>query len=174
MYFDVYHQFFKQYSYNNSASNFKQMDSTIRSIPLEVHPTKDVLDNHVNGSLTVIWRDWDKILPTEPKMVYVSSVNPGEKKGPHLHTKRDSYFVCIKGKVVFIVKDLEGKYHEIESSEDNPVLVQIPKNYPSAHINLENTVSSVLALASIAWRPNDNEMINVSFDDYDWGKWKKA
>jgi dTDP-4-dehydrorhamnose 3,5-epimerase len=150
------------------------MDNTIRSIPLEVHSTKDVLDNHVNGSLTVIWRDWDKILPSEPKMVYVSSVNPGEKKGPHLHTKRDSYFVCIKGKVVFIVKDLEGKYHEIESSEDNPVLVQIPKNYPSAHINLENKVSSVLALASIAWKPNDNEMVNVTFDDYDWRKWKNV
>ncbi len=149
------------------------MADTIRSIQLETHHTKDVLDNHVNGSLTVIWRDWDKILPTEPKMVYVSSVNPGEKKGPHLHTKRDSYFVCIQGKVVFIIKDLEGKYHEIESSEDNPVLVQIPKNYPSAHINLENKVSSVLSLASIAWKPNDNEMINVSFDDYDWQKWKK-
>src|SRR5574340_668541 len=132
----------------------------IKTIKLETHPTKDVKDLHVNGSLTVVWRDWDNILPIDPKMVYLSSVNPGEIKGPHLHTKRDSYFVCIKGKVVFIVKDIEGKYHEIESSEDNPVLVQIPKNYPSAHINLENKVSSVLALASIAWRPNDNEMVN--------------
>jgi len=174
MFFDIHCLFFKQYSYNNSVSNLKQMDDTIRSIPLEVHPTKDVLDNHVNGSLTVIWRDWDKIFPTEPKMVYVSSVNPGEKKGPHLHTKRDSYFVCIRGKVVFIVKDHEGKYHEIESSEEDPVLVQIPKNFPSAHINTSNQIASVLALASIAWRPNDNEMINVTFDDYDWNKWKRA
>jgi dTDP-4-dehydrorhamnose 3,5-epimerase len=173
MFFDIHCLFFKQYSYNNSVSNLKQMDDTIRSIPLEVHPTKDVLDSHVNGSLTVIWRDWDKIFPTEPKMVYVSSVNPGEKKGPHLHTKRDSYFVCIRGKVVFIVKDHEGKYHEIESSEEDPVLVQIPKNFPSAHINTSNQIASVLALASIAWRPNDNEMTNVTFDDYDWNKWKK-
>jgi dTDP-4-dehydrorhamnose 3,5-epimerase len=148
-------------------------NNVIKAIKLETHQTLDVKDHHVNGSLTVVWRDWDKILPNEPKMVYVSSVNPGEIKGPHLHTKRDSYFVCIKGKVVFIVKDLEGKFHEIESSEEDPVLVQIPKNYPSAHINLSNQVSSVLALASIAWRPNDNEMINVSFDDYDWTKWKK-
>ena len=147
-------------------------NNEIKAIKLEMHQTKDVKDQHVNGSLTVIWRDWDKILLTEPKMIYVSSVNPREIKGPHLHTKRDSYFVCIKGKVVFIVKDLEGKFHEIESSEEDPVLVQIPKNYPSAHINLSNQASSVLALASIAWRPNDNEMINVSFDDYDWGKWK--
>ena len=148
-------------------------NNEIKAIKLERHQTKDVKDQHVNGSLTVIWRDWDKILLTEPKMVYVSSVNPSEIKGPHLHTKRDSYFVCIKGKVVFIVKDLEGKFHEIESSEEDPVLVQIPKNYPSAHINLSNQASSVLALASIAWKPNDNEMINVSFDDYDWKKWGK-
>ena len=104
-------------------------NNEIKAIKLEKHQTKDVKDQHVNGSLTVIWRDWDKIL-TEPKMVYVSSVNPGEIKGPHLHTKRDSYFVCIKGKVVFIVKDLGGKFHEIESSEEDPVLVLIPKNYP--------------------------------------------
>jgi len=148
-------------------------NDTIRSIKLEKHPTKDVKDQHINGFLTVIWRDWDDILPTEPKMVYVSSVNPGEIKGPHLHTKRDSYFVCIKGNVVFIAKDLQGKYHEIESSEEDPVLVQIPKNHPSAHINITNQMASVLALASIAWRPNDNEMVNVSFDDYDWKKWKK-
>ena len=148
-------------------------NDTIRSIKLEKHETKDIVDQHVNGSLTVIWRDWDQILEVPPKMLYVSSVNPWEVKGPHLHTRRDSYFVCIRGKVVFIVKDLKGKYHEIESSEDEPVLVQIPKNYPSAHINLSKQASSVLALASIAWRPNDNEMINISFDDYDWAKWKK-
>ena len=54
-------------------------------------------------------------------MVYVSSVNPGEIKGPHLHTKRDSYFVCIRGKVIFVAKDEKGKYLEIESSEKKPV-----------------------------------------------------
>jgi len=145
----------------------------IDSIKLEKHDTKDVKDGNVNGSLMVIWRDWDGILPTTPKMVYLSSVNPGEIKGPHLHTKRDSYFTCIRGKVVFIIKDLHGKYHEIESSEDEPVLVQIPKNHPSAHINITDQMASVLALASIAWKPNDNEMVNVSFDDYDWNKWKK-
>lgn len=148
-------------------------NDTIRYIKLGKYDTKDIKDNHVNGSLTVIWRDWDKILEIEPKMVYVSSVNSGEIKGPHLHTQRDSYFVCIRGKVVFIAKDLQGKYHEIESSEDNPVLIQIPKNHSSAHINITNNVATVLTLANPAWKPNDDEMKNVSFDDYDWGKWNK-
>lgn len=147
--------------------------SEISAIPLDTFPTRDVTDKHENGKLTVIWRDWDKILKFEPKMVYVSTVNIGEVKGPHLHTKRDSYFVCIKGRVVFIVKDEIGKYHEIESSENKPVLVQIPKNIASAHINLHNDSSTILTLANPSWRPDDNEMENVTFDDYDWNKWKE-
>lgn len=149
-------------------------NDTIKSIKLEKHDTKDIRDNHINGSLTVIWRDWDKLLEVEPKMVYVSSVNSGEIKGPHLHTNRDSYFVCIRGKVIFIAKDHHGVYYEIESSEENPVLIQIPKNHASAHINITDKPATILTLANPAWRPNDNEMKNVFFDDYDWNKWKKT
>ena len=76
------------------------------------------------------------------------------------------------GKVVFIIKEKDGKYLEIESSEEEPVLVFVPKNIPSAHLNLIDTTSRVLALADVAWRPDDNEMLNVTFDDYDWSKWK--
>ena len=110
------------------------------SVNLETHDTQDINDNHVNGTLTVIFRDYDKIIENEPKMVYVSSVNPGEIKGPHLHTKRNSYFVCIHGKVVFIIKDKNGKYSEIESSAEKPVLVKVPKGIASAQINPTNTL----------------------------------
>jgi len=144
------------------------------SISLEKHQTKSIHDDHVNGSLTVIWRDWDKIIQNDPKMVYVSSVSGREIKGPHLHTRRNSYFICIHGRVVFIIKDDNGKYLEIESSDEKPVLVCVPKNYPSAHINLSNETSRVLTLADLAWKSNDNEMQNVQFDDYDWKKWQKS
>src|SRR5574337_31980 len=103
---------------------------TVRSKKLDVYPTKNVVDKHVNGSLTVVWRDWDDEWSIQPKMVYVTSANPWELKGPHLHTKRDSYFVCIRGKVVFVIQHSTGKYDEIESSEQNPVLVHIPKGVP--------------------------------------------
>ncbi len=143
------------------------------SSKLEKYDTKDVNDGHVNGSLTVIWRDWDKLLKYEPKMIYVSSVNPGEIKGPHLHTKRSSYFVCVHGEVIFIIKNPLGKYLEIHSSEKKPVMVYVPKGFASAHINLSDNISRVLTLADIAWKPNDNEMQNQKFDDYNWTKWKK-
>ena len=149
------------------------MDENLFKINLETHKTKDIDDSHINGSLTVIWRDWDKIINDDLKMIYVSSVNPLEKKGPHLHKKRNSYFTCIHGKVVFIIKNTDGKYVEIISSEESPVMVFVPKNLPSAHVNLSSNVSRVLTLANISWKPNDNEMENVDFLDYDWKKWKK-
>ena len=138
-----------------------------------MHDTKDIVDKHVNGSLTVIWRNYDDLIKNPPKMVYVSSVNPGETKGPHLHIKRSSYFTCIHGSVVFILKNLDGKYIEIESSEENGMMVFVPKNVASAHINLSNETSQILALADIAWRENDDEMKDVTFEDYNWKKWKK-
>ena len=150
------------------------MDYTdIFSVKLEKHLTTDINDQHVNGSLTVIWRDWDNIIKNHPKMVYITSVNPGETKGPHLHTKRNSYFICIRGKVVFIAKSKNGEYKEFISSEEEPTLVYVPKNLSSAHVNLSGNVSQVLTLADLAWKPNDNEMKDVSFDNYNWEKWKK-
>ena len=141
------------------------------TIKIETHKTKDVKDGHTNGSLSVIWRDWDKKIDYEPRMVYVSTVNINEIKGPHIHTKRNSYFTCIHGKVVFIIKDTDGKFYEIESSEENPIMVFVPKNIPSAHINISDKSSMVLALADVAWKPDDDEMVNITFDDYNWKKW---
>ena len=51
--------------------------------------------------------------------------------------------------------------------------VEKKKNISSYHINLGNDVARILTLADLAWRPNDNEMKNAIFNDYDWKKWKK-
>ena len=142
-------------------------------IDLEKHETKDIHDQHVNGSLTVVWRDWGNIIKDEFKMIYVTSVNPGEIKGPHLHTKRNSYFACIHGEVIFVIQKKSGEFEEIRTNANRPVLIFIPKNVPAAQINVNDGVSRVLALADISWKPNDDEMKNISFNDYDWDKWKK-
>ena len=140
-------------------------------IQLEKHITKDIFTKLPNGELTVIWRDWDNIIKNFPKMVYVSSVDSGQIKGPHIHTKRNSYFCCIHGKVVFIIKDDNGIYHEVLSSPDESNMVYVPKGIASAHVNLSTQTSRVLALADVSWKPNDNEMIDINFDDYDFKKW---
>ncbi len=143
----------------------------IKIIDLETHVTKDIHDSHQNGNLTVIWRDWDNILKNPPKMMYLTSVNPREIKGPHLHSLRTSYFTCVEGKVIIIVQDSDGNYQEIECSSEKPNLICIPKNFASAHINISSNISKILVLADIAWKPSDNEMKNVEFENYNWNKW---
>jgi dTDP-4-dehydrorhamnose 3,5-epimerase len=142
-------------------------------INLEKHPTKDINDSHINGELTVIWRDWDKILPKNPEMVYVNTINPNEIKGPHLHKNRTTYFYCVSGDIVIVIEDEQGEIHEISSNSDVPILISVPNKLSAAIINPTENISKVLVLADVAWKPNDNEMINTKFKDYDWNKWKK-
>lgn len=140
------------------------------SIKLEKHKTRDVSDNHTNGELTVIWRDWDKII-NNPQMIYLNSVNPGEIKGPHIHKNRTSYFFCIQGKMIIVVQDKNGEYHEIESNSETPKLITVSNGIAAAIINPFNNIAKILVMADIAWKPNDNEMENITFDKYDWKKW---
>ena len=144
----------------------------IAVVPLDAYPTKDVKDNHLNGELTVIWRNWDKIIKT-PEMVYVNSVNPGEIKGPHIHKNRTSYFLCLQGKMIIVIRDKNKKYHEIETNSTESKLISVSNGTPAAIINPSKNISKILVLADVAWKPNDNEMENTTFDDYDWNKWKK-
>ena len=141
-------------------------------LDLERHQTKDTTDSHINGELTVIWRDWDNLIKNHPKMVYVNSVNPGEIKGPHIHKNRTTYFSCIHGNVILVIQDQKGKFHEIKIDSEKPVLITVPNGIAAAIVNPATKIAKVLVLADIAWKPNDNEMINVDFSDYSFKKWK--
>ncbi len=140
-------------------------------LDLQIHETKDIGDSHINGELTVIWRNWDNIIKN-PEMIYLNSVNPGEIKGPHLHKNRTSYFLCLDGKMVIVVQDTDGKYHEIVTDSTEAKLISISNGVPAAIVNPSKSISKILVLADVAWKPNDNEMENVSFENYDWNKWK--
>ena len=139
---------------------------------LEKHQTRDIADSHINGELTVIWRDWDNLLKNHPKMVYVNSINPGEIKGPHIHKNRTTSFFCIDGSVVLIIQDDDKKFHEMKMNSEKPVLITVPNGIAAAIVNPTGRIAKVLVLADIAWRPNDNEIKNITFDDYDWEKLK--
>ena len=56
-----------------------ELDS-FRIYDLEKHDTKDIGDKHINGKLTVVWRDWDNHSLELPKMVYITSINSNEIK----------------------------------------------------------------------------------------------
>ena len=58
------------------------------------------------------------------------------------------------------------------SHSEKPVLITVPNGIAAAIVNPNNNIAKVLVLADIAWKPNDNEMKNIKFEDYDWNKWK--
>ena len=138
---------------------------------LENHITKDINDSHTNGELTDVWRNWDKKF-NDPEMVYVNKIKSKEVKGPHIHQNRTSYFYCIQGEMVLIIKDQKGEFHEIKVNADQAQLIEVPNGVAAALLNPTENTTIVLVLADIAWRPNDNEMKNVTFEDYNWDKWK--
>ena len=157
-----------------SSWSFQMEEKNFSIYDLEKHQTKDVADSHINGELTVIWRDWDNLIKNHPKMIYVNSVNSGEIKGPHIHKNRTTSFSCIHGSVVLVIRDDDGKFHEIKADSEKPVLITVSNGIASAIVNPTAKIAKVLVLADIAWKPNDNEMIDVSFDNYDWDKWKSG
>ncbi len=139
---------------------------------LENHITRDINDSHTNGELTVVWRNWDEKF-NAPEMVYVNKIMSKEVKGPHIHQNRTSYFYCVEGKLVIIIKEKNGKYHEIETNSTDSKLISVSNGTPAAILNPSNNISKILVLADIAWKPNDNEMSNSKFSNYDWKKWNK-
>ena len=60
----------------------------------------------------------------------------------------------------------------MKGDSERPKLIEVSNDIPAAIVNPTANISTVLVLADIAWKPGDNEMENVTFEDYDWGKWK--
>ena len=74
--------------------------------------------------------------------------------------------------IAIIIKDDEGIIHELSSNSDAPILISVPNKLSAAIVNPTKNISKVLVLADVAWKPNDNEMDNILFEDYDWSKWE--
>ena len=148
---------------------FSFMTNSFHIHELEVHETKDTKTHAINGELAILWRDWDKII-NDPQMIYLNFINPHEIKGPHLHKKRTSYFHCLEGKITLVIRDSKMNYHEIRIDSSKPKLIEVQNGIAAAIVNMSDQISKVLA--DISWKPNDNEMEDVTFNDYDWNKWK--
>ena len=130
--------------------------------------THDQLTGKANGKLISVWKHYEGQRELPIMEAYVTSFFPGVIKGPHLHKTRWDYFTCVKGKILIIVRDHNGEYHETLSSEDNPVTVEVPANVPSASINLSDETSLMLNLCNPAWHPENEDNYDVEFKDYDF------
>ena len=71
----------------------------------------------------------------EPEQFYLTVIEPGKIKGPHLHYIRTGCFTCIKGNACFVVKK-DNKYEVIYSGEDYEYTTVIIPAGTSQHCNV--------------------------------------
>jgi dTDP-4-dehydrorhamnose 3,5-epimerase-like enzyme len=127
-------------------------------------------ENKINGFLIPIFNINEKFFKNKdyPKQVYVTVVNPGSIKGPHLHYKRRGFFTCIHGNVKFIIK-IKNSYKVVYSGEKyNFKSLLVPKKFPVAIQCLGNKKAIILNMPNPAWSPKMNDEHVAEFKDYNF------
>ncbi|MDO8527449.1 MAG: WxcM-like domain-containing protein [Deltaproteobacteria bacterium] len=123
-----------------------------------------------NGFVISLWKNWEKYFKAEPKQIYMNICTPKSVKGPHLHMNRWDYFVCIQGKIRFIVK-WGNEYEEVEVDADKDPcfkIVEVPPAIPCAIQNVGESDAWFINMPNPAWHPEDQDDHPISFDHYVW------
>ncbi len=123
--------------------------------------------NSKTGWLLPVFNVHDGVIAPEqhPQQVYLTVLQPGTTKGPHLHMRRWGLLTCIRGDVRIIIRDEEGSYRAYFSGESYMFTsVQVPSGCAAAIYNLGTGEAYVLNMPSPAWSKDDP-------DEHPVGKW---
>jgi len=118
------------------------------------------------GILMPLYKDWEKWHNGyDIKMSYITTLNPGTKKGPILHNKRKGMMFCISGSVT-VECFFENKIHKFKLGNNNCNSLVIPAGIPNMIINNSiNQTAIVLNMPDHAWHPDDED--TIKFDSWD-------
>ena len=123
---------------------------------LDKIPTKGA-SGQPNGWLLPIWH-----VDTNPQIdqVYLTVVNKGAVKGPHLHFKRRGVFICIRGDVKIVIGDAPkpAAYEVLTSGESEGFrMIHVAPGRPAAIYNIGSGDAYVLNMPSPPWRADDQD-----------------
>ena len=127
-------------------------------------------DGRSNGYLVPIYNINEGFFDKnkEPKQFYLTAIEPGKIKGPHLHYIRTGCFTCIKGHARFIVKK-NNRYEVIYSGEDyDYTTVIIPTGTPAALQCIGDNEALVVNMPNPAWTPDMDDEYTDDFSDFDF------
>jgi dTDP-4-dehydrorhamnose 3,5-epimerase len=117
--------------------------------------SRDTVTGEENGFVLPIWH-----IDTGPRIeqVYMTVVPAGGCKGPHLHHKRESRFVCVLGDVRIVTREASGMYLSREMGDTCGYrLIVVESGTPAAIYNIGKGEARVLNLPDPAWRDNSDE-----------------
>lgn len=98
---------------------------------------------------------WSRFL--DNAQVYLTVLEPGKKKGFHLHRKKENQFTCITGKVIMAVWGGNKISEEIILDSQNSVTVRVPKKQAICFYNPGTEDAYILNLCSPPYDPEDPE-----------------
>ncbi len=126
------------------------------------------------GYMFPIYKNWETDLNEshQPKMVYVTTIEPFLEKDIILHEKRVSYITCIQGdvKLTMKVKDNIVDCSLYDKENNCPNVVLIDKNIPIKLTNVGKENAIIVNCPSPSWHPDDEDTIKFkTWEEYD--KW---
>lgn len=124
-------------------------------------------DGRENGRLITIWNVLNNP-ELRPDQVYVTTVFPNERKGPHLHKKRRGLFCCVRGEVRIVVRAEDGQYLEFHSGDTHGhEVIHVAPGLPALIINESfSREAYVINMPLPAWDPADPDEWPVENWDY--------
>jgi dTDP-4-dehydrorhamnose 3,5-epimerase len=143
----------------------------IRTISHKKYATKTE-EGDVNGFLVPLYNIHEKFFAKgkEPQQVYMTTIQPGKVKGPHLHFIRTGFFTCIKGNVRVVLK-VNNEYRVFYSGEDHDYnSIEVPTGIPAAVQCLGEEEAFMLNMPNPAWTAEMNDEHSADFSDFDFSK----
>jgi mannose-6-phosphate isomerase-like protein (cupin superfamily) len=108
-----------------------------------------------NGKVVPIWHvDSGRKI----EQVYLTTIDAGCMKGPHLHHVREGAFTVLSGSVLIVYR-IGSEYREVLCEETYSVYktVRIPAGVPCALYNVGRETALILNMPNPAWRDNSDE-----------------
>ena len=143
----------------------------IRTLTHKKYETKTE-EGDINGFLVPLYNAHEKFFAEgkQPEQVYMTTIQPGKIKGPHLHFIRTGFFTCIKGNVRVILK-VDNEYQVFYSGEDHEYTsIEVPTGVPAAVQCLGEEEAFLLNMPNPAWTAEMNDEHTADFSDFDFSK----
>jgi len=117
---------------------------------------KDTLKKHSDprGELFEILRFKDDKIPGEGYL-YCFTINSGQRRGDHYHTKKQEWFSCLSGQAVVLIEDKKGKKKKIVLDSKKPTLIYCGPHTSHALYNELKQPAVVISYGSKQHDPAD-------------------
>ncbi|MDO8496963.1 MAG: WxcM-like domain-containing protein [bacterium] len=111
------------------------------------------LENHVDprGSLFEMLRFKDNNIPGEG-YIYCFTINPGQVRGGHYHTKKQEWFSCVSGRATVYIEDKNGYKKNIVLEAARPAIIYCG---PYTSHSLTNESQGTAVIVSYGSRQHD-------------------